>query len=169
MGVKCCITLPGRVRVHDVATVVGACLGFRKQKFRSGSSWWTSVPEVSIKNYGDPGLVECCRIVFPSAHGASDWLMYHFEWEDETGCGRGLLPRSTARNIALAHRLVDFFGGSITHQDSNSGIDYCRPWKPIHKIAPTRGKAWQDFQERLFAVQPITDEETEQYKQYAAY
>ena len=80
------------------------------------------------------------------------------------------MPRSTASNIALGKRLVDFFGGFVDYNDcDNSDSDYAVAEKTADECDPQDGQPWDDFQERMFNLKPITKEEIEACRQYSAY
>ena len=174
MGVDCKITLPANVRLKDVADVIGVAAGFKPEKSPLGSrhpdSWAVHVPGVRVSSFNHAGLESCAKIelVGETVDGVKyHYAMYHFEYDD----GKRLLnPRSTAFWLGIGHRLVDFFGGSLDYQDcDDSDKDYHVLGKHNRSNQPTDGKDWQDLQERMFAVKPLTKSELKRFDKLAAY
>ena len=96
------------------------------------------------------------------------YCLYHFEWERHDGeQSRGLMPRSTAFWIGVAHRLNAFFGGSVQFQDCSNRSDLSTPETPW--IGATDGAAWDELQVKLSEVQPLTHEELRAFQPFAAY
>ena len=165
MGVDCRVTLPDRVRVQDVADVIAACAGNRPERcsFGQGRGWYADVPGVKVSGCdGTPGMAS---IIFPDVNGESRIVYYHFEWSSG---GRGMLPPSTPFWVAIAKRLVDFFGGSVDYGDADdSEQDYTRPWREDCRAED--GAEWEAFQERKMRVTPLTLGEFEEARRVAAY
>jgi hypothetical protein len=164
MGVNCDITLPGNVRVSDVAKVIGRLSGCeaKKTRFSQGGGWYTEVKTVNVKPSTMP---ECCHIYWQ--HNEDDRaVLYHFEWESSGN--RGLSPNATAWWIAAAKRLVDFFGGSVDFNDCDSiDVDYEKEPNPLNGASDN--EEWYQLQQAIFDVQPLTDEEIQDAERYAAY
>ncbi|KKN89755.1 hypothetical protein LCGC14_0236010 [marine sediment metagenome] len=160
MGVSTHITLPAQVRVGDVAKVIGACVGLKK-KWHDLGRGHKSVDVVGIKVL-NTSVHSMVRIVWQNGKGNSHLksgdLYYHFETGDERS-GRLLSCSSWAPWIALGRRLVDFFGGSIDYNDCDStDIDYQQRWKICLCLADD-DEEWDDLQERIMKVKPITEAE----------
>jgi hypothetical protein len=97
---------------------------------------------------------------------------YHFEFGGyrEKGDSRGIIMRSWACNIVVCKKLVDFFGGWVDYQDCDSiDVDYNVKPKSDKMNCPEDGDEWQNLQERIMAVQPITQEELDDAERHAAY
>lgn len=79
-----------------------------------------------------------------------------------------MIPRSTAWWIAVGKKLVGTFGGFLTYADTGSmEPDYARWPKPI--MAATNGDDWQERQDILLAIKPLTRAEIEAETKHAAY
>lgn len=174
MGVDCQITLPRNVSVRDVADVIGALLGCPKKtsKLRENDAedeaWYCHTEGVSV--IGNERLPECCSIELVGATvGPSErHLCYHFEWKGDGT--RGLMPRSTALNIAMARGLADFFGGIVDYADWDDKYeDYTVPFKSQEENNPQDGDPWQAFQQRKLDVQPLTKQQIDECEQWAEY
>lgn len=162
MGVDCRVILPDRVRVRDVAEVIGILAGLNRSWDSTKS--WIEVEGVKVETTSVPEMVSIILrgslIDEQSDHSAN----FHFEGNP----GRLLFPRSTAFWIAVSKGLIDFFGGELDYNDSDSiDIDYKVPAKP--NIAPEKGKDWYDFQEALYNIKPLTIYDLIDANQYAAY
>lgn len=173
MGVDCRITLPPNVRLADVAKVMGIAAGLPWEKQFAGrlpdGLWFVHVPKVRVSS-GCRGLESCANIEFvgETVDGVSGHhVLYHFEGKDGN---RLMLPRSTAFWIAIARRLVDFYGGVIDYADCDDVYDdYAVPFKETALNSPKDGAEWEAHRDRVAAVKPITSDELEACKKFAAY
>lgn len=164
MGVDCKIYLPGNVRVRDVANVMGIAAGLKPSWHKKG---WAEVPGVALK---PTSLVEMCSIELSGElvdKSDKHFCGYHFE--GGRGASRLLSPRSTAFWIGVGRRLVNFFGGEMTYQDCDDGIDFFLPPKSDAENKPEDGDEWDVFQKRVVAVVPLTLEELQGLNELAAY
>ena len=162
MGTDCSITFPPRVRLNDVADVIGILLGAEVAKEPLGGhdgAYYAHVEGIKVKGCESPA--ECATITFENR-----WFLYHFEFGDFGE--RGMLPRSTARNIAMCKRLADFFGARVDFNDCDlTEVDYFVEEQP--DINASDGAAWQRLQDRKLAVLPLTDGEVAACEKFAAY
>jgi len=167
MGVDCQICLPDNVRVNDVAGIIGIATGLKPEWSGRDDSKLVRVPGVEVRSTFSPAMVEI-RLTGDLIDGdKSHFVYYHFEADNG---GRGLNPPSTAFWIAVAHRLVKFFGGKIDYQDCDSvEMDYEHPAFAKQHNSPSKDDEWSTFQKRLFEVEPITKDELVHYNQFAAY
>ncbi len=170
MGVDCGINLPDNVRVKDVAYVIGIASGLKVEWepcFPDKNNSWLRVPGAEVKA---TNIIEMAEVfVRGDLVDGQDvhFCYYHFESSDG---GRSLNPRSTAYWLAIAHRLVDFFGGSIDYQDCDDvAVDYDKPGNSRDLNSPEDGDEYWDFYKRLAAIKPITQEELRHYDKLAAY
>ena len=168
MGVDCRITLPPATRVRDVAMVIGALVGLPVEHRKPDSKYegfgWASVNKITYKS--NSSIPECCNIEWTDLDGEPRNVLYHFEFGDD-GC-RGMLPRSTPFWLAIGMKLVDFFGGELDKNDSDS-VD-CDYQKPVRNdISASDGKEWEKFQKRLLAVKPLTRADIDAEKKHASY
>ncbi len=170
MGVSTHITLPAQVRVRDVASVIGGCVGLKKVWHNlSGRHRSADVAGIEVQSTSVYSMV---RIVWQNGEGnphlKSGNLYYHFETGDERS-GRLLSCSSWAPWIALGRRLVDFFGGSIDYNDCDStDIDYQQRWKVCLCLADDN-EEWDDLQERIMKIKPITGVEILEANKVASY
>ena len=96
-----------------------------------------------------------------------DRYLYHFEVQ---GGQRLIMRRARAEAIALFCRLAQFFGGAVDFNDCDDQYDrfYERPMRrPVND--PEDGLMWNQLQEDLFNLKPLTEQEIAQYDEYAAY
>lgn len=151
MGVDCTLTIPAPAKLRDVADTIAALLGAPR-----------GLCAISYHTMDD--LPECVRIELGSPINFS--VLYHYEWDKDGN--HGIMPRATARNIALCVALCDFFGGSVDFNDcDNTDQDYAVPFKSdLHESA---GDPWEAFQERRVSVLPLTRKQIDQYESIAAY
>jgi len=166
MGVDCRINLPGNVRVGDVANVIGKVRGAEsKLVLSSCGSYYVDVPDVKVEGIDDmPG---CAALTIAGPRPGPSRTLFFFESE---GVSRSILLSSTPANIAIAKRLVEFFGGEVDFQDCDTiDCDFARPAKTNCENQPKDGMPWHDLQQRIHAVEPITDDEIEAAVEYAAY
>jgi hypothetical protein len=168
MGVDCKIMLPDNVRVKDVAKVIGIAAGLLPKWDGSHGAKWVEVPGADVKTTSIP---EMAVINLDGGHlidgESKHFVFYHFE---SSRGGRLMGPRSTAFWLAVAHRLVDFFGGVIDYQDCDSQYcDYGSAANTREENSPEDDEEWVRFQERLFNVKPITKDELLHYNELAAY
>ncbi len=161
MGVDCRIYLPAKVRIHDVADVLAALHGCEvtKRVFSGTSGGWAAhVFGVEVEC---GFVVSCAHIKFQDR-----WFLYHFEFHNDGT--RGIMPRSTASNIAAMKALADFFGGRVEYADcDDSNCDYYVDEQ--EDIAASDGDGWYRLQERKLAVKPLTKEQIAECEQFAAY
>lgn len=167
MGVDCKLTLPAKVRIDDVATVLAILTGVEPVKKqltpKPSDGWYTKVEGIRYNCHNDmPGLA---TIEWRDGTGKIRHKLYHFEFEQGY---RGIMCRSYAEWICIARHMVVFFGGSVDYQDCDE-IDADYTLSTPSYISAEDGKPWQDFQEAMFNCKPITPEEIEACEQYAAY
>ncbi len=94
-------------------------------------------------------------------------FFFHWEFDASEWAGKGLMPRSTAQNIALGRRLVRFFGGELDENDcDDSHIDLRVPsqWGSLND-----GREWYRLQAAKAAVTPLTPDEINDAQKVAAY
>lgn len=170
MGADCDVQLPERVRLRDVADVLAALAGLPMERMAIGDecSWAAHVPGVSYITHDD--VPELVYITF-SDPGVKETRMISFHYENDAHepPGRQVSFKSTARNIALAVGLVNFFGGTVDFNDCDDStkIDYVARIPDI--IRASDDPVWTLFQERKMAVKPVTTYDISRYKSVAGY
>lgn len=122
------------------------------------------VDDVVVKPVGG-SLAEYAVLCMTGPRPGPLWVLYHFASDGNT---REILLRSTAANIAIAKRLVVFFGGEVDFRDSGD-VDFAVAGKSDVENQPIDGTPWHDLQQRIHAITPITDEEIAEAVQFAAY
>lgn len=172
MGTDCALTLPSHAQVRDVAKVMGILLGrpSHRHEYRNGSQsgWWAEVDGVMVKPSGVTGLadisIEGETICCPDGQNGR-FFLYHFEWGNKGK--RGTMPRCTPVNIAMCVGLADFFGGKVDFNDCDSiEVDYhvrVREALWPHKNTPSDDPGWHQFQQAILDVQPLAQEDIDQY------
>jgi len=121
MGVDTRITLPGNVRVQEVADVIGILAGLEPRKRRfDDKSFHVTVPGVKITPTHAPYVVEIQLV--PENGALVDGEMYHsvlFFFEDK-GTDKLMNPPSTAFWISIGRNIVNLFGGEIDYNDCDN-------------------------------------------------
>lgn len=181
MGVDAKIYLPGNTRLSTVVEVIAKCLDapLVKKKLRDdkpGDNYWHVSVGDDVVEYHNvvQGLAGVTiKRIDPSLHGYDCFgFSYHYEFGGYKNMGacRGIILRSRSYNIALLMRLADFFGGVVDFQDcDDEERDYVVKDKPDSKNCPEDGEPWQNLQERIWAVKPLTQEEIDKCEKFAAY
>ena len=136
---------------------------------------WLVVDGVKTESCG-PNQVECCTIIINiPEHGGSivdgephHPVMYHFESGDGM-FGRLMIPPSTPFWISVGKRLCKFFGGKIDYNDSDS-TDWNRVYRrPRKNNSPTNDEEWDDFQQAMFDLRPVSVKEMKAVNKVAGY
>lgn len=167
MGVDCRVTLPPGARLDDVADVIGRALGCDGEVLPLDHEGAVCAIVHGVRTEVAPGQPMCAYAVIDPPDGRGDRFLYHHEWNEHAPGTTGLSLASNGRGIALARRLVDFFGGWVDDSDhDDTDVDYERP--PREPIAPTDGAAWDDFQRALVAVAPLTPAEIRDCERFGA-
>lgn len=173
MGVYSLLHLPGNVRVETVAAAAAALLGAPLSRSRIGK---TVAPVVIQRpqDHPDPAVIAIdVQNADPAVvRGGCRRLIYYFEFGDgikTAGSCRGMMERSRAVNIALFVRLADFFGGLVVFKDHEPDRFHVVVDKPDSENCPEGGKAWRILQERLAAIQPLTQADLTHWDDFAAY
>jgi hypothetical protein len=164
MGVDCSIALPGNVRVRDVADVLGKLRGAESSLEKLGrDSYQVVVADVEVK--GIAFLAACADIRVTGPRPGPQYCFFHFASEGST---RAIRLSSTPANIAIAKRLVEFFGGAVDFNDCDDiDCDFEVQAKTDTENQPSTGVPWKDLQQRIHAVEAITDEEIDAVREYA--
>ena len=158
MGVSSEIQLPDRVRIRDVARLIGIYHGLEKVKSGSGSHWSCEVPGVSVEAI--PDIPEMARIRW-----SDSFVHYHFEHHLP---GRVLSPPSTPLWVAIGIRLVEFYGGSVIYQDCADESGYRKPWRDDCQ-GEMDEEEYQVFESRIYQETLVSDSELAKARKLAAY
>jgi hypothetical protein len=166
MGVDLNLILPSNVRVRDVGNVIGRLLGCEAVRRPLGNDNW-SVQVLGVVIGINSAVYECANINVITRRGYGWNFLYHFEWSRPPGA-RGIIMRSTPKNIALAIGVALFFGGKVIYQDHDEKhISF--PSKTDAENHANDGAEWTALQERIESVQPITDADIDAAERHAAY
>jgi hypothetical protein len=172
MGVNCRAYLPPNVAVDKVADVIGAAAGCPVERYALDSNrerrgrMCTRVRDVKVITTSVPTMVSIVVERATVDGEKSHFTYYHFEGE---GGLRTMMPPSTAFWIAVMTRVVDFFGGRLTYQDCEGGVDYEVSFKSDSENWAEDGDEFYSLQDRIAAVRPITEEEWRSFDEHAAY
>jgi len=168
------VFLPPTARVDDVALALAALHGVPVRRVKLDSGSFYAVADVKVKATSTPEMVD---IRFTSALGEGISRFYHFESDGEGDYGgesagwRFMSFGSTARNIAVALRLVKLFGGRVVYQDEGPGSfsepDYRHPVNPYN--AAKDGVPWATRQNQLANIAPVTQKEVDSCAPFAGY
>ncbi len=173
MGVNCKIMLPNNARLTNVAEVLAILSGQqpRKEQFQSGDGWAVRVDTIRYRTHDY--LPQCPTIEWIQHSTVDKVEEYHsvmFHYEPEHGSHRLIMPPSTAWWLAAGKRLVDFFGGELDYNDSDStDVDYRKRKKSDEVNSPEDTPEWEVFQQRMFEVKPITEKEIKDMVKHAVY
>jgi hypothetical protein len=168
MSVDTRVSLPGNVRVDDVASVLGKLFGLPSTLDPLGPDHGVAcrVSGAHVRQCADiPTMV---RIELRKANGDHVFACnYHFEMPG----GRRLLSASSrAETIAAFRGVADFFGGKVDYGDWDSEYaDHSVEDKPDDENHPEDGEPWNTFQTRMHAVKPLTRAQIKACKPHAAY
>ena len=129
--------------------------------------FWMARPKVKAKPVeGIFGMatIEFAAPVDPHSH-------HHYcniHTISEHGFGWLLMPPSSPFWIAVCRRVVDIFGGALDHNDCDSSpADYFRFEDPVNDEG--NGERYYERQQRLLDLRPLTGEEIEACREFAAY
>jgi hypothetical protein len=173
MGVDTRLTLPGNVRVDDVADVMGVLAGLKPEQYeidRSGGVF-VRVPGVSVQTTSIATMVEI-DLKVSGGHTLVDGQPHHTVpyFFENVGGRRLLLPRATPFWIAVCRGLADFFGGSVDYSDCDSrAVDYRVNFKRDAENHPTNGEPWDEFYRRILNLTPLTKGDLRAVAQFASY
>ncbi len=164
MGVDTNIKLTPGTRARDVADVIGILLGCKKGiEPLGGNSTHCKVYGVELK----PSTVAGCADIFiKTEEDIEHNFFYHYEYGND-GSG-GISPRAHPLAIALGVRLVKFFGGTVDYQDCDEeDSDFTAP--PPTWYNAEDGEPWNQLQDAMNNLVPITYDEVMRFKALAAY
>ena len=176
MGTNAVVKLPAGTRMGDVANVVGILLGCEKEWFESGNARWIrvkrveekcsqSIPELAYIDIDLTGLDNPVAVAIRESDGDTYEMSYHFEGGHG---GPSINPKATAAKIALCKAVVQFFGGEANYNDCDS-VDINVQVDGRNPIAPSDGKPWDDFQQALDNLKPLTANNMKAVGRWAAY
>jgi hypothetical protein len=151
MGVDTRISLPGNVRVRDVANVIAILLGAKVtlEPLQGSDATAARLEGVAVKIRQYDNMPEMVRIEVPHQKSAFN---YHFEH----GGRRMVSGRSTAETIAVGRGLIQFFGGAVDINDCDDEIeDYTEADNEDEINCPEDGALWQRLQNRIAALKPL--------------
>lgn len=167
MGVDCRLSLPGNVRVRDVASVLGILFGlpFALEPL-NGDGVVCRVRGANVTGHAE--IPEMARIDLKAENGDPvGGFYYHFE---NPGGRRVLSGRARANVIAAFVKTADFFGGSVDFTDcDDEDADHTATDRSDEENHPEDGAAWDSFQRRMADLKPLTAKEIRAYASVAAY
>lgn len=172
MPVNLKLYLPPTARIERVGIALGALHGLPVDVNRGIAS----CPGVRVET--NSNWPEMVTIYFTTPHGEARRIHYHFEVSSTHSHGgvqagyRGIFSMtSTARNIAVAKRLIHLFGGRLVYMDtSEKTFD-----KPDLKVRANPINAAEDkepfdgINTLLANIKPVTTEEIRECAKDAAY
>ena len=170
MGVDCDIYFPPQTRVRDVADVMATLLGHATRYKIHERHEACDVDHVETKGNQMPGCVDL-NLSGPDGKCYKHCLFQYeadgYPTGDEPAGWRVVILRSTAINIALARRLVEFFGGAICYQDCDGEINFTKPAR-VNRY-PSDTPDWEVFERIKSSISPLTVAEIEACEEFAAY
>lgn len=152
MSTDCKVYLPANVRLNHVVEVIGVAVGCPVTKTPIGmDSYYVRVEGIGMENTIVPEMVQ---IRFGDRH-----CSYFFEGENDH-VGPMISMKSTDFWIAVASRLVNFFGGHVDFNDCDEfDYDYQAAAKSNLSNRPTDGDDWKNLQDRIMNVPRIHKDE----------
>ena len=173
MGVNALIKFSYDTEIDDVADVIGILAGLKPHKMEigNGKAWAVRVDGAKAKGHVDIPQMADIVVTAPKGTRLIDGEQGHYctwHWRGDNCKGWLLYPTSNAFWIAIGRRLVKFFGGSICYSDCDGKVNY-RAKRPRRRNNPSNGKEWQRFEQAMFDVKPLTKDEINQARQFAAY
>jgi hypothetical protein len=174
------IFFPPTTRLDSVAIALAALDGAKVKKaihdHHSVGEFHAECDAVSVRN-AMTDTPEMAKIIWTTGHGEKRQAYYHFENDTQHASGgraagwRLMSMNSVPRNIALAKRLVQLFGGRVVYQDVSNRTwgrpDYKRPEYMYN--AANDGAPYFTLQRRLASIKPITTKEIEACDGLAGY
>lgn len=162
MGVNTLIYLKPSMSTREICDVIGILKGAKKTK----SSLTDTVDYIKVEHSQvKPSCVaECCEL-----HLENGYYLLHYE-PDYTPIegARLIMPRSQSEEIAIGKRLVDIFGGYVVYQDTDDRkADYIGYPERVYLL--NRDKEFDEWQNFLENLKPLTQKEIKDCEQYAAY
>lgn len=184
MGVDVYALLPPDVDEGEVAEVIGKILGSPSHMEDIHFHGATAVRVDKAKLDCASNVCHCANVVVDTAtakeFGAWPWVCVgHFN-APQYGHPKGIKNnsvstyvsmRSSPGKVATLAKLVDFFGGVVANDYDNKVIHSSKRHCPKDKYGniPQGGDEWQEYQNAIHALQPITQKEVEKYRKYSAY
>jgi hypothetical protein len=168
MGVDAKLTLPPGTRIRHVANVAGMLLGQDHEMLPLGHGSKAEFLQLhGVSVLSADSQPDCARIrIEPRWH-----ILWQYEWWTD-GAGLpgspGFMLRSRPEVLALFSRLGEFFGGWLDYRD-NDEIECDASWPIPAPINFSDDEQWQAHQDRMSSVQPLTSDEIESFRPYAAY
>jgi hypothetical protein len=170
MGVDCKIHIPADVKLRDLEVAMGVAAGFCKEKKACGNSFYVKIEGVKVK--GSEMFPMCPTIVLEQQtldKITGHHVMYHLEDSETHGKFKLLMPRSTPFWIAMGVKLVTIFGGYIDYNDCDEIKSDFKRKKPRKFNDPGDGVEWEELQQALWDIKPITQEDLVAVRGYASY
>lgn len=185
MSVDCKIELPALAGIDDVCTVMGILAGlpFVREELTTPQKtgtfagydtdpyWFVKVPGATINTKYSPNGTAQIHLEGPMVDGEEmHHVLYFYEHVSrERTSMRMIMPKSTAFWIAIGKGLVNFFGGVIDYNDCDeSYVDYAVEEQYIFCDGDPNEK-WQEWQERIASVTPLTMADLIETNKHASY
>lgn len=171
MSVDTRIRLPEDVRISDVAEAMGILAGLKPEARPLSDGYWSVwVPGATARGHENIPQMATITLSGEMVDGQKEHqAYYHYEMDAGEPAGRLVSVRCTPFWIAIGKALVDFFGGTVDYADCDDVKVNYRRKKPRKANNEADGKPWQDFQEAMFALKPITKADINKCRQWAAY
>ena len=173
MGVDTKLTLPGNVRVQDVAKVMGVLAGLKPEQYSIAGSKgvFVRVDGATVGTTHSAYMAEI-ELSAPDGHTLIDGERSHsvlYFFEDEGG-RRLLMPKSTPFWIAVCRGLADFFGGMVDYNDCDDrSVNYRVKFKSNTENQPRTDEPWDEFHLRILNLTPLTKDDLVEMSEFASY
>ena len=174
MGCDCDVYLPPDVCADHIAAVVAILTGSKATEYRirGSNGLFTNISPEATQ---EPQMIGCGRI-YPQSKRAIDNHLSLFVAHASTFEGKPcthIIFRSTPTRVAIASRLIHWFGGVVVANDSGDGdvTHRCKRRCPTMDsgVMPFDDKPWDDYNAALQKMRPLRKREIEAARKYAAY
>ena len=189
MGVDCRIQLPLDVPIEKVADAMGILAGLPTQiktlNNRGEIIRYPFVQGITYQMYDKtPGMVDILLNLEKAAvidvlvdgEKTHSVFFHHCSHDEPNGKVCNVMsPPSTPFWCAIGKRLVNFFGGRVIFDDSGyekgTNVYTSKRHCPVDKWGriPSDGKPWDKYQAALAKLSPLSSNDLESAKKYAAY
>lgn len=171
MGVDTHIYFPPQTRLRDVSSVMATLLGHPTALMDHGS--YQSCDVDAVTTCGIESMPTCARIELRDRDHEvylSPLYQYESSGRPDSAGNTGehvILLRATPLVIAMASALVRFLGGAVRFNDCDDVVNVDVP--APHAAAPEDGESWTAFERAKSAVKPLTVDDIEACRKFAAY
>ena len=175
MGVDCHVYLLPDTDASDVGKVLSLLLGARPVKTEYQGAYWYNV-EPNFEEIPDRTDIGFGRIKINTElakkHYVQPYIFLGSTHQNKKGVYTYMSFGSTPIKIKLANALAHWFGGFVVANDCNDEITYTsKRHCPVDRrgLIPEDGVAWDNYQDSLLEIVPITIKSINKGVKFAGY